>query len=328
MPRENTADPIEYPINEQLLKEATELKEKWRVLRDRLDKIEENRSQVTPVVYERVRKDYAARLKESRDHLLEKKSEIDRELALLRGTQKKVATRLEEHQHLLEEMKFRYSLGEFHESEYKDRGDDASEKLRKFETVLSAINANVERYQAIFSDEPGLSELAPARSAEPRAATTPPTAAILAGDEEEEEPATDESGYILESEKAGYFSDADTTSPRVDVSVTAKTKPASRPAATTKATAKLVIIKGAHAGTAYSVVDTTSLGRADSNTVVLRDGKASRQHTRIERKGNDYFLTDLNSSNGTFVNGERVDEHALTDGDKIQIGDCVLQFQK
>ncbi|MBI4126828.1 MAG: FHA domain-containing protein [Deltaproteobacteria bacterium] len=328
MPKEITAEAVEYPINEALLKEATELKEKWRVLKERLEKIDDNRSQVSPAVYDRVRKDYEARLNESRGRLLEKKAEVDRELALLRTTQKKVSARFEEHQHLLEEIKFRYSLGEFDEQDYRERSTEAAEKLGKFETILSAITANIERYESIFATETDLA--APVSSREPRktesgAAKSAGAAILTENLDEDSEPETDESGYIIEEEKRDYFTDTGATSSQVDISGTVKTKPAARGAVSG---ARLVIVKGPHAGATYAITDVLSMGRADSNTIVVRDGKASRQHCKIERKGNDYFLLDLNSSNGTTVNGERVEEHILVNNDKVQIGDCVLQFQR
>lgn len=326
---ERVNEAVEYPINEVLLREATELKEKWKVLRERLEKIDDNRSQVSPGVYDRVRKDYEARLNESRGRLLEKKAEVDRELALLRTTQKKVSARFEEHQQLLEETKFRYSLGEFDEQDYKERSTEATEKLGKFETILSAITANIERYESIFATEKDLAAaVAPAR--EPRrteniAAKSAGAAILTENLDEDSEPETDESGYIIEEEKRDYFSDTDATSDQINVSGTVKTKPAARG---TVSGARLVIVKGPHSGATYAITDVISMGRADSNTIVVRDGKASRQHCKIERKGNDYFLLDLNSSNGTMVNGERAEEHILVNNDKIQIGDCVLQFQK
>ena len=53
---------LDFPINQTLLDEATQTKEEWRVVRDRLARIEEHKSQVSPSVHDRVRTDYKARL--------------------------------------------------------------------------------------------------------------------------------------------------------------------------------------------------------------------------------------------------------------------------
>jgi pSer/pThr/pTyr-binding forkhead associated (FHA) protein len=69
------------------------------------------------------------------------------------------------------------------------------------------------------------------------------------------------------------------------------------------------------------------LGRGDAN-VVLKDSKVSRKHAEIElRGGYTPILRDLESSNGTFVNGRRVEASLeLKDGDRIQVGDTVIKF--
>lgn len=64
----------------------------------------------------------------------------------------------------------------------------------------------------------------------------------------------------------------------------------------------------------------TTLGRWEDNDVVLPDRLVSRHHARIRLVGTQFVLEDLQSTNGTFVNGERISErHILQDGDSIQI---------
>lgn len=73
-----------------------------------------------------------------------------------------------------------------------------------------------------------------------------------------------------------------------------------------------------------------SLGRATSNQVVLRDDKVSRKHAVIHRQGeNEYWLVDLGSSNGTYLNGRRVAQPVLLkDGALIQIGSAQMKFRQ
>jgi predicted component of type VI protein secretion system len=71
----------------------------------------------------------------------------------------------------------------------------------------------------------------------------------------------------------------------------------------------------------------TSLGRDGGNRVVLPEGSVSRRHARIEVVGNVYELVDQRSSNGTFVNDQRVTIHRLVEGDRVRIGHTTLLFE-
>jgi hypothetical protein len=67
-----------------------------------------------------------------------------------------------------------------------------------------------------------------------------------------------------------------------------------------------------------------TFGRAPDNRVVLRDGRASRHHARIDARRGSLVLTDLGSTNGSFVNDRRVESIALGEGDRIRLGATTL----
>lgn len=66
------------------------------------------------------------------------------------------------------------------------------------------------------------------------------------------------------------------------------------------------------------------IGRAPDNDLVLRDGRASRHHARIDGRRGSLVLSDLASTNGSFVNDRRVASIALGEGDRIRIGTTTL----
>jgi len=70
-----------------------------------------------------------------------------------------------------------------------------------------------------------------------------------------------------------------------------------------------------------------TIGRLPESTIVINDPNASRRHAEIRRSGNDVVVVDLNSTNGTRVNGATVRERVLNDGDQIVIGTTVLRFE-
>lgn len=67
-----------------------------------------------------------------------------------------------------------------------------------------------------------------------------------------------------------------------------------------------------------------TLGRAKDNDLVLSDSGVSRHHARLQGRGGALILTDLQSSNGSRVNGVAVTEVVLGPGDRIQLGETVL----
>jgi hypothetical protein len=73
--------------------------------------------------------------------------------------------------------------------------------------------------------------------------------------------------------------------------------------------------------------DVISIGRLPESDVQVSDPGASRQHARILRREDGFVLVDLGSTNGTLVNDELAGERRLEDGDRITIGNAVLEFR-
>ena len=91
--------------------------------------------------------------------------------------------------------------------------------------------------------------------------------------------------------------------------------------------AYLIIQKGTHLGRQFQLESETSIGRADSNTIVLDDPAVGRQQSKIKLEKDEFYIYDLASTNPTLVNGQKALKHRLVDGDRLQIGDTVLVFK-
>jgi pSer/pThr/pTyr-binding forkhead associated (FHA) protein/NADPH-dependent 2,4-dienoyl-CoA reductase/sulfur reductase-like enzyme len=80
-------------------------------------------------------------------------------------------------------------------------------------------------------------------------------------------------------------------------------------------------------GSTHSINDVLTIGRNAENNVVIKEPLVSSRHARIEKRGVAYFVVDNKSTNGTFVNENRIKEPlALKDGDVIEIGHTTLRF--
>ena len=73
--------------------------------------------------------------------------------------------------------------------------------------------------------------------------------------------------------------------------------------------------------------DTVTIGRMGGNTVVINDASVSLVHAKITRKNGEFFLKDLNSTNGTLVNGQAVVEARLRDLDELRFADVSGHFR-
>jgi FHA domain/zinc-ribbon domain len=72
--------------------------------------------------------------------------------------------------------------------------------------------------------------------------------------------------------------------------------------------------------------DRLTVGRRPESDIFLDDVTVSRDHAILVRRSDDYYLDDLGSLNGTYVNRSRIESHRLTHGDELQIGKFKLAF--
>lgn len=101
------------------------------------------------------------------------------------------------------------------------------------------------------------------------------------------------------------------------------------PAEGRRGRACLTVLNGAASGQVFKVARGASLiGRSPNVAIRIHDEAASRNHAEIRNDGDSVFVTDLNSRNGTYINGERlVGTKQLAEGDKLQIGrTTILRF--
>jgi diguanylate cyclase (GGDEF)-like protein len=89
----------------------------------------------------------------------------------------------------------------------------------------------------------------------------------------------------------------------------------------------LVVVYGHHLGKAFYLQQPGQvIGRAPSSAIILDEDSVSRAHARITVTPNETTVTDLDSTNGIFVNGHRVKAAELNNGDRLNIGETVFKY--
>ncbi len=91
----------------------------------------------------------------------------------------------------------------------------------------------------------------------------------------------------------------------------------------------VLLLNHGHDPQALPIATTTvTIGRGLDNDIILEDTRVSRKHAQLRYRQRRFWLIDLGSTNGTFVNGERIAERALRDGDIVSLGGLELVFRE
>src|SRR5213593_901801 len=94
-----------------------------------------------------------------------------------------------------------------------------------------------------------------------------------------------------------------------------------------RASVTFQVLEGIDRGRIYrEVAIPVTIGREEGNTLRLNDERVSRFHAKVQVDGDDYILTDLESTNGTRVNGTTVQIRRLRIGDRVGVGRSLLLF--
>ena len=92
--------------------------------------------------------------------------------------------------------------------------------------------------------------------------------------------------------------------------------------------ARLVLLSEGFAGRTYELkVDKTTVGRVSDNTFELPESSVSSHHAEILLRGNDIVIRDLDSTNGTFINGEKITESVLKPGQILRLGTVEMRLE-
>jgi pSer/pThr/pTyr-binding forkhead associated (FHA) protein len=91
--------------------------------------------------------------------------------------------------------------------------------------------------------------------------------------------------------------------------------------------ALLIVKRGANAGARFLLdQDVTAVGRHPNADIFLDDVTVSRRHAEFLREGKNFLVRDLASLNGTYFDGQRIEQVSVTDGSEVQVGKFRLTF--
>src|SRR5262245_9116163 len=92
--------------------------------------------------------------------------------------------------------------------------------------------------------------------------------------------------------------------------------------------AKLVVLSAGMTGRSHELkIDKTTIGRVEDNTFQIAEPSVSSHHCEILLRGSDVVVRDLGSTNGTFINGEKVTESTLKPGQILRLGQIEMRLE-
>lgn len=90
--------------------------------------------------------------------------------------------------------------------------------------------------------------------------------------------------------------------------------------------ARLIVKNGSLKGQEYELTASQVIGRLPSNEIPVTDTRMSRRNTRIVNRAGRWWVEDLESKNGTFLNGESIDKAPLEESDELRVGETLFSF--
>src|SRR5258706_10540413 len=91
---------------------------------------------------------------------------------------------------------------------------------------------------------------------------------------------------------------------------------------------KLVVLSEGLTGRSYELkVEKTTIGRLEDNSFQIAEQSVSSHHCEMLLRGSDVIVKDLNSTNGTFINGEKITEAALKPGQILRLGQVEMRLE-
>lgn len=300
-----------------------EIRKEQEVLDGLIEKAKTSKGKVPEAVFERVMKDYDTRRRAAEDKARPLRQKARVSLATLQALHTRLKSELDAAQLDESELQFRHEIGELSDADYESKKKGAVEALEARKQDFAEADALRQRFLDVLPAEPEPpappppppAPPAPVTSTLPRvkppAAEAPPEFATMAIPLPTS-PAPDFGTVVLSKEEAAAAAAAAQTPDFGTVVAPSASLTREEPDGSPGPTYRLGLV--------------ATIGRTPDNEIPVELPEVSRRHARLSFDNNGFTIKDLNSNNGTYVNGERVPEARLKAGDRVQVGPAVFIF--
>ncbi len=332
-PKNETVSPaVPSGFDASVLDALLDLGARQHQLEEFRQRAEDRRSAVTAAVYERVVKDYQSRLSVLRAEAAPLKRRVRAEYQKLQQVIGGLRKRLETANLDKEELDFRREVGEIDEAEFDAKVKDPAGIIADTESELSGLEEQAARFvEALGPDDEAADSPEPDTEPEParepvRAVELDEPAPTMLADFPGDSSPTMMAGVAEAAPDTGPLGATEYLSPDAIMAAAGDT-PQDSGHTVALPDAMLVLEENGEV-TEYPLSLLSYIGRSEGNQVQLARAGVSRRHAMITIGAEGrYSIEDLQSQNGTFVNGERITQATLADGDRIAVGDVEVTFR-
>lgn len=299
-------------------------------------------------VYTRVIADYQARLAAIEAQVQDERTRARDVLQTLAAVHERRRQGLESAQAKLQECEFRHSIGEYSAEQFAAASKAAQASIVEDEAAFESVRVLRERYLELLADVPAPAGAAPAAAKAPVVSPAPAPVAVpvqppapAAPPVPPVPPAPAAAPRVMPPMPAPAVAppaapaepDATVYMPQPspeDFAVPGQGSPLDTGSfGTVLISAGLLIEqRGGLPVTHHRLGLLTTIGRTADNHIVVAQKDVSRRHAEVRMVPAGYMLKDLDSPNGTFVNGARMTERLLQDNDSVTIGETEFRFRK
>ncbi len=322
-----------------------------RAIRELSEKAAWHRDKVVEV-YTRVIRDYEARMTALEDQADVVRQRVREDLKKLDALHERSREAVEQARVELQESEFRHEIGEFTREEFQKRQQVSERTIAERKEAFESVKKLRLRYLELLPGEAAQPAPAPApvsppapppvAAAAPVPAAAPAPAPVIAAAASAAPPPpppappvpigvvnapADAEDPIPPAEGATSFLPPP-SSTDFQVPTQGQTPGDTESFGTVAVSAALLIEdRGGLPAAHHRLGLLTMIGRTPDNQIVVPIREVSRRHAEIVLTETGYVVKDLGSPNGTFVNGERITEHRLQDGDRLAMGGQVFVFK-
>jgi len=300
-----------------------EIRKEQQALDALIEKANASKGKVPDAVFERVTRDYDTRRRNAEERARPLRQKARASLATLQALHARLKAELDAAQLDESELQFRHEIGELSDADYEARRKGAVEALEARQKDFAEADALRQRFLDVLPAEPE-------PPAAPSAAPAPPasiTSTLPRIGPKHAEPLPEFATIAIPLP----------TAPGPDFGTVVLSREEAAAAAAQAPDFGTVVAPAASltreepdgsAGPTYRLGLVATIGRTPDNEIPVELPEVSRRHARLSFEGGGFVIKDLNSNNGTYVNGERVSEAPLKEGDRVQVGPAVFTFSE